>query len=135
MYEVGQRKKHLDSSIQEQLRNGSPLCKLYDKIYDMVCEQILKPDLVIYLSARVETLMERIHQRGRQYEANVDPSYLDELMGLYNNFFNHYTDTPILLIDSTALNFQEDPEHYDLLMKTVAGITEGTHYLDQSSLS
>ena len=109
--------------------------KLYDKIYDMVCEQILKPDLVIYLSARVETLMERIQQRGRQYEANVDPSYLDELMGLYNNFFNHYTDTPILLVDSTTMNFQEDPKHYDLLMKTVASITEGTHYLDPSSLS
>ena len=64
--------------------------KLYDKIYDLVCEQILKPDLVIYLSAQVDALMERIHQRGRQYEANVDPSYLDRLMGLYNGFFNHY---------------------------------------------
>ena len=109
--------------------------KLYDKIYDLVCEQILKPDLVIYLSARVDALMERIHKRGRQYEANVDPSYLDELMGLYNRFFNHYSDTPILLVDSTELNFQSNPQHYDLLMRTVARISEGTHYLDQSSLT
>lgn len=109
--------------------------KLYDKIYDLVCEQILKPDLVIYLSAQVDALMERIHQRGRQYEANVDPSYLDQLMGLYNGFFNHYEDTPILLIDSTKLDFQSDPQHYDLLLKTIATISEGTHFLDHSSLS
>ncbi len=109
--------------------------KLYDKIYDLVCQQILKPDLVIYLSAQVDALMDRIRSRGRQYEANVDPRYLDELMGLYNRFFNHYSETPILLVDSTELNFQTNPQHYELLLQKMATISHGTHYLDHHSLS
>jgi len=109
--------------------------KLYDKIFDLVCKQILKPDLVVYLYADVDTLMSRIHNRGRNYEDNVHPDYLTELMSLYSKFFNHYSESPLLMVDTADLNFGEHPEDFHLLTEAMAATTEGTRFLNKSSLS
>ena len=109
--------------------------KLYDKIFDLVCQQILKPDLVVYLYADVETLMERIHKRGRNYEDNVDPGYLTELMKLYSEFFHRYSESPLLMVNTADLNFQETPEDFHLLREAMAATTEGTRFLEKSSFA
>ena len=109
--------------------------KLYEKIYDLVGQQTLKPDLVVYLSADVDTLMQRIHQRGRNYEDNVDPDYLHQLMKIYGDFFSHYSETPLLMVDTTHLNFPERPEDYHLILEAIASTTEGTRHLQKSCLT
>src|SRR2546430_6525501 len=62
------------------------------------------PDLVIYLQARQEVLLQRIKRRGREFERKFDPDYLAELSRTYNDFFHRYDDTPLLDRKSTRLN-------------------------------
>jgi deoxyadenosine/deoxycytidine kinase len=92
---------------------------LYDRIYTILTAQVAQPDLVIYLHAPLETLLSRIKRRGRSYEQDMDPDYLDRLRGLYHNFFSHYEDAPLLQIDTSQVNFPDDPSAVDTLIDMI----------------
>jgi deoxyguanosine kinase len=81
---------------------------LYDRMYNILTTQIPVPDLVVYLHAPLETLLERIKMRGRPYEQKMDPHYLERLSSLYHNFFAHYEETPLLSLDTSDINFARD---------------------------
>ena len=74
---------------------GSEL-QLYEQIYNMVFHKTPKPDLVIFLQADTEVLLQRVEKRNRDYEAFIDPNYLDEVNKAFNNFFFYYSETPLL---------------------------------------
>ena len=78
---------------------------LFDEIYDALARQVPAPDLVVYLTASVDTLMSRIYQRDRSIERAMQRSYITDLARLYNSFFNNYHDKPLLIIDTDSLDF------------------------------
>lgn len=89
---------------------------MYHKVHEALGEKIPKPDLLVYLQASTETLMNRIAFRDRPYERQMERSYIDELNQAYDNFFSKPFDhTPILKIDSNDLNVVHNIEHVKLI--------------------
>ena len=85
---------------------------MYYKVHEALAEKIQKPDLLVYLQATTETLMQRIAQRDRPYERQMERSYINELNIAYDDFFSRPFDhTPVLTIDSNDLNIVQNPEH------------------------
>jgi len=92
---------------------------LYYRIYELIKKDIPKPDLIIYLQAQPDVLLARIRQRGRQFELNVDLEYLDALTNLYNSFFLHYEDAPVLIVNADRLDFINNQEEFEELFKAI----------------
>jgi deoxyadenosine/deoxycytidine kinase len=91
----------------------------YSELYGAVTSILPPPDLVIYLRSSVETLIERIHHRGRPYEQDIDPAYLERLNHLYETWFEHFTLCPVLAVPSDRLNFVSNGGHLDLITKKI----------------
>src|SRR6056297_866342 len=77
---------------------------LYDQLYNILSREVSKPDLVIYLQADTDRLMKNINSRGRQFEKNMDRSYIESLNQFYNRYFFHYQETPLLIINTTDID-------------------------------
>jgi deoxyadenosine/deoxycytidine kinase len=101
---------------------------LYEQIYRMVEPKIVRPDLVIFLQADTETILRRIRQRGRSFERNLDRDYIESLNDAYSNFFFRYSDTPLLVINTSEIDFVHNREDLDDLIRQVLGMREGTLY-------
>lgn len=85
---------------------------LYDSIFSIMTGVSAKPDLVIYLQSSVERLMGNIRIRGRDFERDISEEYLKELSDSYNHYFYHYTQAPLLVINTTEVDFVGNPEHF-----------------------
>ena len=92
---------------------------LYQQIYHSQQLQVLAPDLVIYLQAAPETLVERVNLRGQPYEYAVSDEYLFRVARGYNDFFYHYDAAPLLVVNTERLNFEENEEHFALLLQRI----------------
>lgn len=92
---------------------------LYQQIYATLSPQAPRPDLVIYLHAQAETLVERVRRRGAEFERPMSEAYLALVAESYNRFFYHYTGTPVLIVNSERLNFVERPADFALLLERV----------------
>jgi deoxyguanosine kinase len=95
---------------------------LYEQIYKHLKPRAPAPDLVIYLQAGAETLVERVRRRNVAYEKNIPDAYLYGLAETYTRFFYQYTAAPLLIVNSDRLNFVESQEDVDLLMERVAAM-------------
>jgi len=85
---------------------------MYHKVHEALAEKIQKPDLLVYLQASTDTLMQRIALRDRPYERQMERSYIHELNMAYDDFFSKPFDhTPVLTIDTNHLNIVQNPEH------------------------
>ncbi len=87
---------------------------MYHRVHEALAEKIPLPDLTVYLSASVNTLMSRIALRDRPYERAMERSYVADLVTAYDDFFAE-TKTPKLIIDSNPLDFVRYPEHLNLI--------------------
>lgn len=105
---------------------------LYDKMYNILFTQIPQPDLVIHLHAPLDTLLERIDQRGRPYEKSMDRDYLDRLRALYHNFFAHYEETNLLEVDTSDVNFAQDESAVDNLISQIQRLWRQTQQPERS---
>ncbi len=92
---------------------------LYDRMYSILTTQVPQPDVVVHLNAPLDVLMDRIAQRGRSYERDMDPEYIERLRRLYHNFFSHYEETPLIEIDTSDVNFAEDEQAVQNLMEDI----------------
>jgi deoxyadenosine/deoxycytidine kinase len=101
---------------------------IYDKLYALLEEQVPKPDLVIYLQAETKTLVERIRGRNRDYERDISEAYINEVNKAYNYFFFHYNQTPLLVIDTTAIDFVRHEHHLDELVEQIRKMEHGVQY-------
>ncbi len=101
---------------------------LYDQLYSILSREISKPDLVIYLQADTERLMKNIEMRARSYEQNMDREYIDSLNQFYNQYFYHYDQSPLLIINTTDIDFVNKKEDLEELMKYIQQPPEGTKY-------
>ncbi len=107
--------------------NGEEL-KLYESIFPLLSRNLRKPDLVIYLQSGVERLMYNIKKRSRKIERNLTRSYIEELSEAYNHFFFRYTATPLLIVNSTEIDFVRSEADFEELYKQIIredrGMTE-----------
>jgi deoxyguanosine kinase len=78
---------------------------LYDQIFRALASKVRAPDLIIYLHAPMETILERIARRGRPFERDMDRKYLEDLVGAYDRFFAAFEESPVLTVDTAELNF------------------------------
>jgi deoxyguanosine kinase len=101
---------------------------IYEKLYALLAESVPRPDLVIYLQAPTEVLLRRIRQRGRPEEARLSEEYLAEANRAYNHYFFHYTQTPLLVVNTADVDFAAVPQDLDDLVKQVKQMGKGTQY-------
>ncbi len=107
---------------------------LYERVFEALGPRVTKPDLVIYLQARLDVLLARIKKRGRDFERKFDQSYLEELCSSYNEFFFHYQDTPLLVVNTSDIDFVNNPEDLEDLVRVVKETKKGVvHYQPVSS--
>jgi deoxyguanosine kinase len=111
-----------------RLTLGDDELKLYQQIFAHLKPQAARPDLVIYLQAAPETLIERVKRRGVSYERGIAPDYLLRLADAYARFFYQYEGAPLLMVNSENLNFVDVPRHLDLLIERIGALRGAREY-------
>jgi deoxyguanosine kinase len=106
---------------------------LYQKVYQQLKPQAPAPDLVIYLQATPETLVERVRRRGLAYERSIPDDYLVQLAESYARFFYQYDAAPVLTVNSEHLNFVGQPGDFDLLLSHIAGMRGPREFFSMGS--
>ena len=91
--------------------------ELYQKVYSDLAPQAPTPDLVIYLQAPIDALQERVNRRGIEFERGMDANYLQRLANSYSEFFHRYEAAPLLIVNTSNLNFAESDEDFELLLE------------------
>ena len=107
---------------------------LYQQIYVLLNTRVPKPDLVVYLQARPEVLYKRVKKRDKKFERGVTFEYLTEVSQAYNQFFFHYDETPLLVVNTSQIDFVASSEHLADLIKEINNMGSGTqHYIPLGS--
>lgn len=114
---------------------------IYQRLFDLLARDVPAPDLVVYLQAPTELLMERLRRRARDreaadLEAGVETDriplpaeeYVRELNEAYQHFFFHYTSTPLLVVETSEFDPESDDTALDELVKQIKGMGKGTRY-------
>ncbi len=99
---------------------------LYENVYDHLTIDAPTPDLVIYLQAPVEVLMQRINKRGIPAEQMINEQYLTNLTNAYTEFFHYYDKSTLLVVNSADVNFVRSDEDYELLLRHIRGMRKGS---------
>ncbi|MDP3858067.1 MAG: deoxynucleoside kinase [Stagnimonas sp.] len=89
---------------------------LYESVYRRLAWDVPAPDAVIYLTGPVDTLLERIARRGRDYEAGIERRYLEDLSAVYARYFGSYSAAPVIEVDVSQMDLVAEPAHYAELL-------------------
>jgi len=100
--------------------------RVYEKLYPVLEHEVPKPDLVIYMQASVEVLVERIKKRARDFESNIDPNYLVRLSEAYSYYFFHYRETPLLVVNTDDIDFVNRPADFNAFVEQIMRSRRGT---------
>jgi len=101
---------------------------LYTQIYQLLNGQIPTPDLIIFLQAKPEILLHRIRSRGHSYEKEIELDYLKILTEAYNYYFFHYDQSPLLIVDTSEIDFVKRKEDLSQLFREIKQMKKGTSY-------
>lgn len=104
--------------------------RLYETLYGIMEPAAPVPDLVVYLRSSVDRLLHNVALRGRSYESNMDRGYLAELVEAYDQYFFHYTKSPLLIVDASRIDFVGAPATFDELVRQIATVRGGTAYFN-----
>lgn len=105
-----------------RLTLGDDELSLYQQIYDNLQPQTPTPDLVIYLQANTDTLIERVKRRGNPIESPMSEEYLRALSDAYSHFFHYYDAAPLLIVNNEHLNPIDSDADFELLVKQIHGM-------------
>lgn len=103
---------------------------LYEQVYERLAIDAPVPDLVVYLQAPVEVLLERIARRGIQYEQTIERRYLERLVESYSRFFLEYNTAPVLMVNASEIDLVGSDADYASLRREVARARKGRHYFN-----
>ena len=106
---------------------------LYEKVYSHLRPQAPTPDLVVYLQAPVETLVDRVHRRGVDFERKISSAYLGRLADAYSRFFYVYDAAPLLIVNSERLNFVDNRDHISLLLARIGSMRGPREFFNLAS--
>jgi deoxyguanosine kinase len=101
---------------------------LYEQLYAKLDIQTPKPDLVVYLQAPVDVLLERIAKRGVEYEQHIDRQYLERLNEAYARFFHEYSAAPLLIVNAASIDPISNQHDYDELLAAIKRMSRGRLY-------
>lgn len=101
---------------------------IYDRLYTTLEPQVPVPDLVLYLTADVDTCMARIRKRARSFEKEISDEYMAELIDAYNHYFHYYNRSPLLVVDTRNLNFPDSKSDFEELVQQLLRPIRGTEY-------
>ena len=100
----------------------------YERVFASLAGDLPRPDVVIYLQASDDVLLQRIKKRGRTVEREITPEYISELNRAYNHYFFHYTDTPLLVVNATSADIAGNDETFGELLRQIDELQGGTRY-------
>jgi deoxyguanosine kinase len=103
---------------------------LYDQIYDRLATDMPTPDLVVYLQAPSDVLLERIARRGIRYEQQIEREYLERLQDAYARFFLAYNTSPLLIVNAAQADFVNNDDDYNQLFEQIKRVRRGRHYFN-----
>lgn len=103
---------------------------LYEQVYARLALEAPRPDLVVFLQAPVEVLLERIAQRGVRFEKYIDADYLSRLNDAYTRFFHQYTASPLLIVNAGEIDPVTDSRDFAELFAAIRATRRGRHYLN-----
>jgi deoxyadenosine/deoxycytidine kinase len=101
---------------------------IYRQVAALLSKDLPRPDLVVFLTASVEVLIERIKRRDDSLDRNIDVDYLADLVEAYNHRFFHYDATPLLVVKTDQLDFVENSKHLREILDQIAVMRRGTRY-------
>jgi deoxyguanosine kinase len=101
---------------------------LYEQIWSLLKPRVPVPDVVVYLQASTEVLLDRIELRARGYEKGISPKYIADLNEAYNYYFFHYRETPLLVIKTTHIDFVRNESDLDDLAEKIMSMRAGVEY-------
>jgi deoxyadenosine/deoxycytidine kinase len=101
---------------------------LYDRLYQLLKPRTIAPDLVVYLQARTEVLVERIRKRGRGYEKPMRADYVEEVARAYAEFFFSYGESALLVVNASDIDFVNNAEHRAELLSVIKNAPAGTSH-------
>lgn len=102
--------------------------KLYDRYYDQFHQQLIAPDLVIYLQASPEALKKRVKRKNAPDEQEITSAYLDEVVRAYEHFFFHYTASDLLVVNTSDIDFVENNAELAELLRRLEEPIRGAQY-------
>ena len=100
----------------------------YERLFQEINTSVTKPDLVIYLQAHLEVLLSRVEKRAQEYESTFDAEYLSTVCHAYNDYFSHYTETPLLVVNTSDMDLDSDAATFESLLSVMRQMKEGTVY-------
>ncbi len=106
---------------------------LYDQIWRKMDIEIPVPDLVIYLQASVDALLQRIARRGVSYERMIDRSYLEQVTEAYARYFHSYDDGPLLIVNASTIDPVHNEADYQQLFQQIRRTTGGRHFFNPAA--
>ncbi|HSR56574.1 MAG TPA: deoxynucleoside kinase [Candidatus Binataceae bacterium] len=107
---------------------------LYEQVYKLLDANMAKPDLVVYLIARSEVLVERLRRRNREFERDISYEYLERVSTAYRDFFFYYDEAPLLVVDTSEIDFVSDPGDLADLIREIDRAGQGVqHYVPRKS--
>ena len=104
--------------------------KLYEQVYQHLTLDAPAPDLVVYLQAPVDVLVQRVARRGIGYERFIQREYLERVADAYARFFHHYSGSPLLIVNAADINPLENKEDFALLVREIRRVRSGRHYFN-----
>jgi deoxyadenosine/deoxycytidine kinase len=104
--------------------------QLYDKVYDHLTIDAPTPDLVIYLQAPVDVLLDRINSRGNPNEKYLTADYLERLNEAYSKFFLYYESAPLLIVNAAGINLHNSESDYEMLVDNIMSNPKGKNFLN-----
>ena len=104
--------------------------KLYEQVYARLALDAPRPDLVVFLQAPVDVLLQRIDKRGIPYEKYIDAAYLERLGEAYTRFFHQYVASPLLIVNTAEIDPANNSRDFDDLFETIRQTTSGRHYVN-----
>ncbi len=108
---------------------------LYEQVYTSLTIDVPTPDLVVYLQAPVEVLLERIQKRGLKHERFIEAAYLQRLCDAYIQFFYQYNNAPLLIVNAADIDFANNDEDYLLLYQQIVEVQSGRHYFNPTQVT
>ena len=108
--------------------------ELYYQVYNHLTLEAPAPDLVIYLQAPVDTLLRRVHERGIDYESSINEGYLKRIADAYIEFFYHYNEAPLLIVNTEDFNLASGSGDFNLLLNHIRELPPGRHFFNPRSL-
>jgi len=108
--------------------------ELYYQVYQRLTLAAPAPDLVIYLQAPVDILLQRVRARGTDYERNISEDYVRRIADAYVRFFYHYNDSPLLIVNTVDFNLVDGSRNFEILLEHIQDLRPGRHYFNPKEL-